>query len=815
MKIKNKLAVAICLIFVSQTLMSVSTNLTVVWPFETLDYSVPAQVINAGKSNDQQIKDGFINVTWYGADPSGVSDSTTAFQNAVNDSREYRYTLYIPTGTYLISDTIDCMQKVYRHPYNSNWMIGANKPIVIMGQYREDGKKPVLKLKTNSSGFNDTNNLKPLMQIWAQTINISPTNVPSTSITTEQANISFNNKLINVMIDINSAGSSGACGIRNASAQGTSIEDIIVIASNGFAGFYNMPGPSGGYYNIAVYGGKYGIYAKYAERSTIAGAVFEYQTEAAIYEMCMGYCLIGFRIVTLSGNAVKCPYNYGWKDSGPILVDGSITMANGGRAIDNLQGFTTYVKNVYFYNAGEIIKSGIDPIVSGIINKWCKIEEYSYAQKDNENDTNHGPATNCSDGIIGDNTLCKIIDNCLVPPADLVSRHIWDETSFPHYGMKSIINVQKDLGAKGDGASDDTAALQNAFTNYRYVFIPRGKYKIRNQLILGKNTRVIGAGSVYSLICPDTNYWKPSEYIPLIATEDSAAGDAALAYIGIQLPSQFTNIIRFGAIDWRVGRNSIIRSIKYSAIDWTAIDATNYFIIYRVTGSGGGKFFGIEAGMLRHSYHPDHRGFLAENTREPLNLYSLNVERNQGDYQAEFNNCKNIQVYFSKSENNRPFLMITNCKNISVFGYGGNGCPWTNRACIEVFNSDHITLGGIVPFCPTSPYDVLYPLDPGAGYKIDPLMDYSVTENYFGNINQLVKKVPAGILKRGNSVTSTPNVLPLLSDNFSMVIPGYILETGISLSDGKLICTDTSATRNVKWGDPDMSCIKTECTIKV
>jgi hypothetical protein len=49
---------------------------------------------------------GYISIVSYGADPTGVADSTTAIQNAVNALTLTNNTLFIPRGRYLISSTI-------------------------------------------------------------------------------------------------------------------------------------------------------------------------------------------------------------------------------------------------------------------------------------------------------------------------------------------------------------------------------------------------------------------------------------------------------------------------------------------------------------------------------------------------------------------------------------------------------------------------------------------------------------------------------------------------------------------------------------
>lgn len=54
-----------------------------------------------------------------------------------------------------------------------------------------------------------------------------------------------------------------------------------------------------------------------------------------------------------------------------------------------------------------------------------------------------------------------------------------------------MVNV-KSFGAKGDGVTDDTVAIQNALNSGRYVILPSGTYLITNILYVPSNTKVIG-----------------------------------------------------------------------------------------------------------------------------------------------------------------------------------------------------------------------------------------------------------------------------------------------------------------------------------
>lgn len=65
--------------------------------------------------------------------------------------------------------------------------------------------------------------------------------------------------------------------------------------------------------------------------------------------------------------------------------------------------------------------------------------------------------------------------------------------SVEYYSRFDTGNV-KDYGAKGDGVSDDTLAIQNAFNTCRNVYIPKGEYIINGTINIPSNTHIYGDG---------------------------------------------------------------------------------------------------------------------------------------------------------------------------------------------------------------------------------------------------------------------------------------------------------------------------------
>ncbi len=65
------------------------------------------------------------------------------------------------------------------------------------------------------------------------------------------------------------------------------------------------------------------------------------------------------------------------------------------------------------------------------------------------------------------------------------------------------VNI-RDLGAKGDGHTDDTAALQNAIANHRAIYFPSGFYLVHDTLELRADTVLIGLHpAATQIILPD------------------------------------------------------------------------------------------------------------------------------------------------------------------------------------------------------------------------------------------------------------------------------------------------------------------------
>ena len=82
-----------------------------------------------------------------------------------------------------------------------------------------------------------------------------------------------------------------------------------------------------------------------------------------------------------------------------------------------------------------------------------------------------------------DDTLIDIAKEGVLPPEpspsnnSILNQHRWDEVTFPTWDDVNIVNAKK-FGAVGNGATDDTLAIQEAIDfaakKGTSVFLPKG-----------------------------------------------------------------------------------------------------------------------------------------------------------------------------------------------------------------------------------------------------------------------------------------------------------------------------------------------------
>ncbi|MGO8676137.1 MAG: glycosyl hydrolase family 28-related protein [Limisphaerales bacterium] len=185
------------------------------------------------------------------------------------------------------------------------------------------------------------------------------------------------------------------------------------------------------------------------------------------------------------------------------------------------------------------------------------------------------------------------------------------------------VNV-RDLGAKGDGVTDDTEALQKAVASRRAIYLPSGFYSVRDTLSLGPDTVLIGLHpGATQIILPDGSPGYQGVGGPKALMEAPEGGRNIV--LGIGLYTGGNNPRAAGAL-WKAGPNSMMNDVRFLGghgtpkpdgsrenpynANHTADPEPNrrwdsQFPSLWVTGGGGGTFLDIwtpstfaQAGML-------------------------------------------------------------------------------------------------------------------------------------------------------------------------------------------------------------------------
>lgn len=375
---------------------------------------------------------GVINVkTQFGAKGDGVTDDTAAIQAALNAYPNGGRIIYLPKGTYLVSDRL-------------SWAAGTGKGddyknIILQGQSQQG---TIIKLKDNAPGY--TNDDEPKSVIFTGP---SPAQ-------------RFRNSIRNLTLDTG-VGNEGAIGIQfNASNQGT-LREVTIRSGDGKGingldmSFTDEIGPLL-VKNVTVQGFQYGIKTGFSVNSqTFENIMLQNQSVYGFYN---GGQVANIRGLT-SKNAVTAIYNAGGRVT---LIDSSLTGISG--AADKPAIQSKYPLNLLVRNT--------------------ETSGYQAAIIDGDT-TQVGP--NITEFVSG--TVMSLFPSpmgTLNVPIRETPDVPWDDPiATPWANVVSF-------GAIPNDGQDDTAAVQKAIDSGRTtIYFPNGTYHLRGTVFVRNNVRRI------------------------------------------------------------------------------------------------------------------------------------------------------------------------------------------------------------------------------------------------------------------------------------------------------------------------------------
>lgn len=577
----------------------------------------------------------------------GKMDVSDALQKALNQAKQSELgcgILFVPEGNYRISKTIYMPSSVRLIGY------GAKRPVFILGK--------------NTPGFQEITpeNRKGKYLFWF----IGSAYRSGHPVSDANAG-TFYSSLLNADIRIED-GNPNAVGIRAHFAQHCSISHVTIYAGKGRAGIVD---PGNHLENVAVYGGEYGINTGKSAPGwpiMLLNTYFEGQRKAAIQTNEGGLTIVRMQVrnVPIAVEIQEgAPDRLFMEDclleniskAGIILThaNNAATQIN----LRNIQCSRVPLFALERFTGKEVVETG----------KQYNVSRFIYGFN--------------ADNLTAEPQVVRIAE--IAPLKVITPLNASDTPSLPT--GKQWVNICE-LGAKGDGFSDDTQIFKEAIEKYAVIYIPQGWYVVKEPLELKRNTHLIGL--------------HPGSTILLTLGGNPAFSGFGAPQAQLTTPQGGTNIVcgiflnadayNYRAVNckWMAGEGSYMYDVKFSGHDkdrfhYNGQHAANPLqepirevkemqnLVTRawdnqhaslwITDSGGGAFRDL---WTANEYSS--AGLYISNTTTPGRIYGMSLEHHSRN-EAIFRNVSNWKVYDFQFEveaegiDTQPLDLI-NCENI-------------------------------------------------------------------------------------------------------------------------------------------------------
>lgn len=413
-------------------------------------------------SSDYKI---FRNVKDYGATGDGSTDDTEAINNAFSDgnrcglgcdsSTTTPALVYFPPGTYVVSTPI--------LPYYYTHMIGDLL------------NPPTIKASASFAGM--------------AVIDADPYEDTGENWYTNQNN--FFRQIRNFKIDLTAVPKTSGTGIHWQVAQATSLQNIEFVMvedsseENAQQGIFIDNGSGGFMTDLTFTGGKYGVFMG-SQQFTSRNMTFKNCNTAIYMNWNWAWTFAGITIencgVGIDISAGETVQNVG----SVILIDSTISNTpigintvyatgqsgtNGTLVLDNVDMSTNVPIAVKNSGTSATVLTG-----NCKVDSWIQGRTYSGSKGQAVQDTQ---------------TAISRPDTLLDSNGNFVTK---SKPQYPAKASSKFVSV-KDKGAKGDGSTDDTAAIQAVFDSIgddEIVYFDHGAYVITDTVKVPKNIKIVG-----------------------------------------------------------------------------------------------------------------------------------------------------------------------------------------------------------------------------------------------------------------------------------------------------------------------------------
>jgi hypothetical protein len=549
----------------------------------------------------------------------GSIDVSDTLQHAINQLKATHNfgVLFIPEGIYLISKTIYVPQAIRLIGY------GGKRPLFILGK--------------SSPGFqlaDSTDKGKAKYMFWFTS------NIPQPGKKVNDASAgTFYSAMSNIDLKIED-GNLFAVALRTHYAQHSFISHVDIHTGNGKAGMFDV----GNYMeDVRFFGGDYGIYTTKPSpgwQFMMLDTYFEGQRKAAIRTREAGLTIIRLRaknvpsVIDIEPNYVEklfmedCRFD---NVSGPAIIVTVADNASNQISLRNIDCRKVPVLISYSERGKQVAGKGA----------IYKVKNFMHGLQ--------------MDSLQADPVINTIQDvqvlNAMPDPA---------KSNIPELpAINSWVNL-KDLGAKGDGTTDDTKIIQDAIDKYPTIYVPTGWYRVSETIKLKPHTALIGLSPIATqfILANNTDAFG-SFGPPKPLLETFKGGRNIVSGIGLSTGADNPRAV---ACKWTAGESSCLNDVKFTGghggmeriwkqsppdntkdkrlYNGNGVDPswdTQYWSLW-ITDGGGGVFKNI---WSANTYATN--GVYVSNTNTPGYIYALSVEHHVRN-EVRFNNVANFEV---------------------------------------------------------------------------------------------------------------------------------------------------------------------------
>ncbi|OON59229.1 gluconolaconase [Massilia sp. KIM] len=615
--------------------------------------AVSAASSAASVSAYQSLPDDPKSIVVRAAKGDGKADDTAAIQDAINRAANGGQggIVFLPSGRYRLTRSIliPLAVRVYG--------VGPTRPVFVLAPNTPGFQKGVANMVVFTGGDQYSVGKVPMPV---------PSAVPFSENVRNANSSTFYSALSNVDFEIGD-GNPAAAGVRMHTAQHSNLSHIDFHIGSGLAGVYQVGNVA---YNLRFYGGRYGILSEKtspAWQFTLMDSSFEGQRDAAIREHEAGLTMINTEI---KNTPVGVEINRGYGD---WLWGKDVRFENVSKAAVIVSNENNVYTQVGFENAiarnvptfARFRDSGKTLAGNG---KDYKVSEFNYGMFVKQMGAPGQFATNYKTAAL---------------PASVNTARALR----PLPATTEWANVRS-FGAKGDGTTDDTAAIQKAIDSKRVVYLPLGFYVVNDTIRMKPDTVIVALHpGLTQLLIPNGSPKFQGVDTPVPLLESARGGEAIVSGIGLATGEVNPRAV---ALMWRAGEHSLVDDVriqgghgtrlydgsradpyrKDAKFDTTAHWDRQYPSIW-VTDGGGGTFSGVwsPSGYAQ-------AGFYVSNTKTPGKVYELSAEHH---IRAEIvlDNVENWEFLAPQTEEeirdgaDAVSLEIRNSKNLLFANYHG------------------------------------------------------------------------------------------------------------------------------------------------